>query len=172
MDYVQQLDPQPTKIITNNNIICRHRYNIIDILIIIIITIYVGAGTTILIKYKYDNYCQISHMWFYVLISILITGCTKILCISMIKSKDIVYTIICYILIDFTMGTWGVYERYGVPYMLTNNLTYDNITNINSTDCMKLINSNTGKFTNIALVMHLFLAFALSIFVISKCFKC
>ena len=95
MDYVQQIDTQPIK--TNNYIICKTRYNIMDILVIIIITMYVGAGTTILIKYKYDNYCPISHMWVYVLISILFTGCTKILYIQMIKSKNIIFTVICYI---------------------------------------------------------------------------
>ena len=129
-------------------------------------------------RYMYaDNPCSISHLWQLVLVNVVfaglgIFGTLKNCCGEKNKDEKDPNVLICalclgiFILVGIV--TWELVELYGIPNRDFLNITdIDfNMTNVNTTACKELMNTNIWSFEQVTSAIHLA---ALAVLVIVAC---
>ena len=127
-------------------------YNIFMIVIFCITFIYTTSSVPIGILYISDyihiiNLCTISHLWYYILASLIYALFKSIylLCIKCEnKIKIGLWCILFYFVIEILLFVWGFIEVYVFPNISNTTTTdYINITNVNITAC------NDLKYTDV-----------------------
>ena len=148
--------------------------------LLILIYTYVAYGIALLFKHKtVVDSCIISHIWFYVLTIVLITGLTKPLYLDLIYPNVICkFKISCigcimlgYNIIDTALIVWGLYEYCGIQYYFNHNSTIINTSNINSTSCMDIVESDIGSFTFISIFVQFGFSSLMFMYVFTLCCK-
>ena len=163
------------------NTLCYCLGIILYILAIIALTIssvcYIIYGIMILVNNKdIVDKCSGSHLWVYVLTSLILVILSKNHQVNTIKNKSknddnddnenplctFICTLFCSLIIEFGMGIWGYMELYTFPYTTnityttnTTNITYNtNTTTYNSTVCSNLVESDIWTFGLVTMVLQ------------------
>jgi len=119
--------------------------------------------------------CHTSHLWIYVIITVLVFLPLRATYVYYIKSKDehkftkficIISGCLC---IDFVIALWGGVEYFVIPYLYNhshNSTTYINISNINIAACNDLIQSNFGVYAYISFLIQISICIIVGILLI------
>ena len=150
----------------------------------IIYVSYLTIGIILLIdtKHKIDA-CSITHFWYYILVTIILAILLRGKMYVSYKYnktfKPLIFSTICYILLETVLLLWGCIEMavISLTYTIDHNQSsayypFVNISGVNLTACNDIIDTNIWKYGVVSAMIQFMFGVGFGTLCICKAFKC